>query len=84
MNIISIVPVSIWTTNGVKNAVKFQVDYITYNNNGLASANTKLLDSQDMELTNQVVFATAAQTALWSDDVEFYKTLAQNAGLTPN
>jgi hypothetical protein len=36
-----------------------------------------------VELSSQLVQATAAQTEAWTDDREFFKVLAENAGLTP-
>jgi hypothetical protein len=36
-----------------------------------------------VELSAQLVQATAAQTEAWTDDREFFKVLAENAGLTP-
>jgi hypothetical protein len=82
MNTISIVPVSVWTPDGVKTATKFGIKYITYIN-GFVSANTSIINDEDHEISSQAVNATPAQTNLWTDDIEFYKVLAQNAGLTP-
>ena len=81
-NIIAISPVSVWTPTGTKSATQFGVRYVTYQN-GPAIADTVLLDAADAEVATQLVNATEAQTAAWSDDEAFYAVLAQNAGLTP-
>jgi len=81
-NVIAISPVSIWTSTGTKTAVKFFPRYINYQN-GPAVADCQLLDAAGAEVASQLVNATEAQTAAWTDDVGFYEVLAQNAGLTP-
>lgn len=81
-NIIAISPVSVWTPTGTKSATQFGVRYVTYQN-GPAIADTVLLDAAGAEVATQLVNATEAQTAAWSDDEAFYAVLAQNAGLTP-
>jgi hypothetical protein len=81
-NIIAIAPVSVWTPTGTKTAVKFFPRYINYQN-GPAVADCQLLDAAGAEVATQLVNATEAQTAAWTDDVGFYEVLAQNAGLTP-
>jgi len=80
--VISIAPVSIWTSTGTKTATKFFPRYVNYQN-GPAVADCQLLDAQGAEVASQLVNATAAQTASWTSDEAFYKVLAQNAGLTP-
>jgi len=81
-NEIAIQPVSVWTATGTKTAVKFFPRYINYVN-GPAVADCQLLDAAGAEVASQLVNATEAQTAAWTDDVGFYEVLAQNAGLTP-
>lgn len=81
-NIIAISPVSVWTPTGTKSATQFGVRYVTYQN-GPAIADTVLLDAAGTEVATQLVNATEAQTAAWTDDEAFYAVLAQNAGLTP-
>ncbi len=81
-NVIAISPVSVWTSSGTKSATQFGVRYVTYQN-GPAIADTVLLDAAGAEVATQLVNATEAQTAAWSDDEAFYEVLAQNAGLTP-
>ncbi len=81
-NVIAISPVSVWTPTGTKTATQFNVRYVNYQN-GPAVADTQLLDAAGAEVSNQLVNATAAQTATWTSDEAFYKVLAQNAGLTP-
>ncbi len=80
--VIAIVPVSVWTPTGTKSAVKFFPRYINYQN-GPAVADCQLLDASGVEVASQLVNATEAQTAAWTDDEAFYEVLAQNAGLTP-
>ncbi len=80
--VIAISPVSVWTLTGIKSATQFNVRYVNYQN-GPAVADTQLLDANGAELSSTLVNATEAQTAAWTDDVGFYKVLAQNAGLTP-
>ena len=81
-NIIAISPVSVWSPTGTKTATQFSVRYVNYQN-GPAVADCQLLDAAGAEVAAQLVNATEAQTAAWTDDVGFYKVLAQNAGLTP-
>jgi hypothetical protein len=80
--VIAISPVSVWTPTGTKTATQFNVRYVQYVN-GPAVADTQLLDALGAEVATQLVNATEAQTAAWTDDVGFYEVLAQNAGLTP-
>ncbi len=80
--IINVQPVSVWTPTGTKTATQFAVRYVNYQN-GPAIADTVLLDAAGAEVATQLVNATEAQTAAWSDDEAFYEVLAQNAGLTP-
>jgi hypothetical protein len=80
--VISIAPVSVWTASGTKTATQFNVRYVNYQN-GPAVADCQLLDASGVEVASQLVNATEAQTAAWTDDEAFYKVLAQNAGLTP-
>ena len=80
--VIAISPVSVWTPTGTKTATQFNVRYVQYVN-GPAVADTQLLDAAGAEVAAQLVNATEAQTAAWTDDVGFYEVLAQNAGLTP-
>jgi hypothetical protein len=80
--VIAISPVSVWTPTGTKTATQFNVRYVQYVN-GPAIADTQLLDASGVEIAAQLVNATEAQTAAWTDDVGFYEVLAQNAGLTP-
>ncbi len=80
--IINIQPVSVWTPTGTKQATQFGVRYVNYQN-GPAIADTILLDAAGAEVATQLVNATEAQTAAWTDDEAFYKVLAENAGLTP-
>lgn len=79
---IQIDSVLVWTSSGNKQANQFEVRSVSYQN-GPAFAECALLASNGMELAMQLVTATAAQTATWTDDTAFYKVLAQNAGLTP-
>jgi hypothetical protein len=81
-NVINVSPVSVWTPAGTKSATQFSVRYVNYVN-GPAVADCQLLDAAGAEVATQLVNATEAQTAAWTDDVGFYKVLAQNAGLTP-
>ena len=81
-NVIAISPVSVWTPAGTKSATQFAVRYVNYVN-GPVVADCQLLDAAGAEVASQLVNATEAQTAAWTDDVGFYKVLAQNAGLTP-
>jgi hypothetical protein len=80
--VIAISPVSVWTPTGTKTATQFNVRYVQYVN-GPAVADTQLLDAAGAEVAAQLVNATEAQTAAWTDDAAFYEVLAQNAGLTP-
>lgn len=80
--VIAISPVSVWTPTGTKTATQFNVRYVQYVN-GPAVADTQLLDAAGAEVASQLVNATEAQTAAWTDDAGFYEVLAQNAGLTP-
>jgi len=80
--VIAIAPVSVWTPAGTKSATQFNVRYVQYVN-GPAVADCQLLDASGAEVSAQLVNATEAQTAAWTDDEAFYKVLAQNAGLTP-
>jgi hypothetical protein len=80
--VIAISPVSVWTPAGTKSATQFNVRYVNYQN-GPAVADCQLLDAAGAEVASQLVNATEAQTAAWTDDVSFYEVLAQNAGLTP-
>lgn len=81
-NIVAIQPVTVWTPTGTKTATQFAVRYVNYQN-GPAIADTVLLDAAGAEVATQLVNATEAQTAAWTDDEAFYKVLAENAGLTP-
>jgi len=81
-NIVPIQSVSVWTPTGTKTATQFAVRYVTYQN-GPAVADTILLDVDGAEVAAQLVNATEAQTAAWTDDEDFYAVLATNAGLTP-
>jgi hypothetical protein len=81
-NVIAIAPVSVWSPTGTKTATQFNVRYVNYQN-GPAVADCQLLDAAGAEVASQLVNATEAQTAAWTDDVGFYEVLAQNAGLTP-
>lgn len=81
-NIVPIQSVSVWTPTGTKTATQFAVRYVTYQN-GPAVADTILLDAAGAEVAAQLVNATEAQTAAWTNDEAFYKVLAQNAGLSP-
>jgi hypothetical protein len=80
--VIAIAPVSVWTPAGTKSATQFSVRYVNYVN-GPAVADCQLLDAAGAEVAAQLVNATDAQTAAWTDDAGFYAVLAQNAGLTP-
>ena len=80
--VIAISPVSVWTPTGTKTATQFNVRYVQYVN-GPAVADCQLLDAAGAEVAAQLVNATEAQTAAWTDDVGFYEVLAQNADLTP-
>ena len=80
--IINVQPVNVWTPTGTKTATQFGVRYVNYQN-GPAIADTVLLDAAGAEVATQLVNATEAQTAAWTDDEAFYEVLAQNAGLTP-
>jgi hypothetical protein len=80
--VIAISPVSVWSPTGTKTATQFSVRYVNYVN-GPAVADCQLLDAAGAEVASQLVNATEAQTAAWTDDVGFYEVLAQNAGLTP-
>ena len=80
--VIAISPVSVWTPAGTKSATQFACRYVNYVN-GPAVADCQLLDASGVEIAAQLVNATEAQTAAWTDDAGFYEVLAQNAGLTP-
>ena len=80
--IINVSPVSVWTSSGTKSATQFGVRYVNYQN-GPAVADCVLLDAAGAEVSSQLVNATEAQTAAWTDDASFYAVLATNAGLTP-
>ena len=80
--VIAISPVSVWSPTGTKTATQFNVRYVNYQN-GPAVADCQLLDAAGAEVASQLVNATEAQTAAWTDDAAFYAVLAQNAGLTP-
>lgn len=87
MKTIEIEPVSIWTSSGVKEGNAFEVRYVNYNN-GPAVADCHIWsidpDTQAaVEISSQLVPATAEQTADWTSDEAFYAVLAQNAGLVP-
>lgn len=79
---IPISSVNVWTPTGVRVATQFAVRSVSYAN-GPAQADARLLDANGAELAAQIVGATEAQTAAWTDDESFYEVLAQNAGLTP-
>lgn len=64
-------------------ATKFDVINVVYAANGTATANALLKESDGTLVDSLVASASAAQTAAWSDDDTFFKTLATNAGLTP-
>ena len=81
-NIVPIQSVSVWTPTGTKTATQFAVRYVNYQN-GPAVADTILLDVDGAEVAAQLVNATEAQTAAWTNDEAFYAVLATNAGLTP-
>lgn len=81
-NIVPIQSVSVWTPTGTKTATQFAVRYVNYQN-GPAVADTILLDAASAEVASQLVNATEAQTATWTNDEAFYAVLATNAGLTP-
>ena len=81
-NIVPIQSVSVWTPTGTKTATQFAVWYVNYQN-GPAVADTILLDVDGAEVAAQLVNATEAQTAAWTNDEAFYAVLATNAGLTP-
>jgi len=78
---IDIIPVPVWTAAGLKQANKFEVRYVNYQN-GPAVADCHILADTE-EVSSQLVSATPEQTAQWTDDVTFFKILAQNAGLNP-
>lgn len=85
MNSINIVPVSLWTSSGVLQADTFEVRYISYAG-GRATADCHLWSSagpSPVEVSAQLVPATEAQCAAWTDDPAFFRVLAANAGLTP-
>jgi hypothetical protein len=81
-NVINVSPVSVWTPAGTKSATQFACRYVNYVN-GPAVADCQLLDAVGAEVASQLVNATEAQTAAWTDDAAFYAVLAENAGLTP-
>lgn len=81
-NIVLIRPVSIWANGGAKLATKFYVSSVSYDNAGIATGFYSLLDANDVNLLSSSIMATAEQTAAWTDDLDFYKVLAGNAGLT--
>lgn len=87
MQTIEIEPVSIWTPNGIKEGNAFEVRYVNYNNGpAIADCHIWSIDeatNTKIEVSSQLVNATAAQTADWVTDEAFYAVLAENAGLTP-
>ena len=87
-NYIAIEPVTVWTSSGTKSATLFEVRYVNFNG-VTAVADTHLWAADkdgnpDIEVGASLVNATEEQCANWgTDNVSFYKELAQNAGLTP-
>jgi hypothetical protein len=80
--ILDINPISVWSSSGIKQANRFEVCYIQYMNGGV-SAQCRIL-KDNIEVISQIVTATPDQTSTWTDDLSFYKVLAQNAGLIPS
>ena len=78
---INITPISIWTTNGVVSANAFEVRYINYTfPSAVADCH---IWADNVEISGQVVGASAEQCDAWTDDLEFAAVFAANAGLTP-
>jgi hypothetical protein len=70
------------TASNPKTATQFKVNSVTYCD-AAARADCCLLDASDRVIVQLgLIAATAAQAAAWSDDTEFAKVLAANAGFT--
>lgn len=88
-NTIDISPINVWNGNSVLAATKFEVRHVTYSNGSAAASchlfNVEVVDGTEKytEVAARVVTATKEQCDSWTDDLAFYKILAQNAGLTP-
>lgn len=83
-NTIDITPVSVWTPTGVQSATKFEVRYVNYiRGTAVADCHLHTGGAESVQVSSQLVSATEEQCAVWTDDVAFYRVLAQNAGLTP-
>ena len=83
-NTIDITPVEVWTPTGVKSATKFEVRYINYmRGKVVADCHLHTGGAAPVEVSSQLIAATEEQCDAWTDDIAFYRVLAQNAGLTP-
>ena len=82
---IEIQPVSIWTPTGIQVANTFEVRYVNFNGiTAVADCHLWTAAEGGVELQSSLVNATEEQCADWgTDNVPFYRELAENAGLTP-
>lgn len=88
---INISPVSVWNSNGVVSASKFEVVTVTYeapSSGGVVRASAgnaecRIWTSDDKLVASRLVSFTEAQADGWDDDGAFFRVIAQNAGLTP-
>lgn len=81
---IPINPVSVWTPTGIQSATQFEVRYVNYvRGTAVADCHLHTGGENSIEVSSQLVNATEEQCDAWTDDVSFYKVLAENAGLVP-
>lgn len=84
---IPIQPISIYTSDGVHQATKFEVRHVTYVPDGGAHADTHLfreVNSVDIEVgVGAVVTVSQADCDTWTDDEAFFQLIASRINLTP-
>jgi hypothetical protein len=81
MNGMYIVPITVWTKDGQKQANIFEVRWVTYSNNA-AKAGCHLWANNE-EVSSMIVDVTEQQCQNWTDDSPFYQSIATSIGLTP-
>lgn len=92
---IQIQPISIYTSDGVHEATKFEVRHVTYVPAGGAHADTHLFREVEQEVDGQtvtsdvevgtgaVVTVSQADCDTWTDDEAFFQLIASRINLTP-
>lgn len=86
---ISISPISVWNSNGVVSATKFEVVSVTYSaptgvsRTSAGNAECRIWTGDDKLVASRLVSFTEAQADEWDGDDAFFRVLAQNAGLSP-